>query len=139
MNLKYKNALFNLLQVCDTDDVEIDVADLKLGNRYTFRVAAVNEMGQGPWLEADGDVTAKDPWGNVLLCSFSLQDPISIWSYRNIALTHCSRETRKRVLGKQCRPRSDAAERGVWSGSPLFANRSTIFLSEYLNLIAWHT
>ena len=29
------------------------------------------------------------------------------------ALTHCSRETRKRVIGKQCRPRSDAAERGI--------------------------
>ena len=28
-------------------------------------------------------------------------------------LTHCSRETRKRVNGKQCRPRSDAAECGV--------------------------
>ena len=28
-------------------------------------------------------------------------------------LTHCSRETRKRVIGKQCRPRSDAAECGV--------------------------
>ena len=30
--------------------------------------------------------------------------------------TRCSRETHKRVLGKQCRPRSDAAERGIWSG-----------------------
>ena len=29
------------------------------------------------------------------------------------ALTHCSRDTRKRVLGKHFRPRSDAAERGV--------------------------
>ena len=28
-------------------------------------------------------------------------------------LTHCSWETRKRVLGKQCRPRSDAAECSV--------------------------
>ena len=28
-------------------------------------------------------------------------------------ITHCSRENRKRVIGKQCRPRSDAAERGV--------------------------
>ena len=37
-------------------------------------------------------------------------------------LTHCSRETRKRVIGKQCRPRSDAAECGICSGSPLFAN-----------------
>ena len=25
----------------------------------------------------------------------------------------------KRVIGKQCRPRSNAIERGVWSGSPL--------------------
>ena len=28
-------------------------------------------------------------------------------------LTHCSRETRKREIGLQCRPRSGAAERGV--------------------------
>ena len=27
-------------------------------------------------------------------------------------------------IGKQCRPRSDAAERGVWSGSTLFAHRN---------------
>ena len=43
-------------------------------------------------------------------------------------LTHCSWETRKRVIGKQCRPRSDAAEHGVFSGSPLFANNLAIFL-----------
>ena len=30
-----------------------------------------------------------------------------------IRLTHCSRETPKRVFGKQCRSRSDAAERSV--------------------------
>ena len=30
-----------------------------------------------------------------------------------ISLTHCSREAHKRVIGKQCRPRSDAAERGI--------------------------
>ena len=41
-------------------------------------------------------------------------------------LSNCSRETRKRVIGKQCRPRSDAAERGVESGS-LFANSLAIF------------
>ena len=49
--------------MCDTDDIEIDVADLTQGNRYTFRVAAVNEMGQSDWLEADGEILAKDPWG----------------------------------------------------------------------------
>ena len=27
-------------------------------------------------------------------------------------------------IGKQCRPRSGATERGVWSGSPLFAYRT---------------
>ena len=43
-------------------------------------------------------------------------------------LTHCSLETPKRVFGKQCRPKSDATEHGIWSGSPLFANSATIFL-----------
>ena len=33
--------------------------------------------------------------------------------YLGILLIHCMRETRKSVIGKQCRPRSDAAERGV--------------------------
>ena len=46
----------------------------------------------------------------------------------HLILTHCSLETHKRVTGKQCRPRSDAAECGVWSGSPLFSNSSIIFL-----------
>jgi len=58
--------------VCDTDDIEIDIADLKQGNRYTFRVAAVNEMGQGEWLEADGEVLAKDPWGRFKFWSSNL-------------------------------------------------------------------
>ena len=30
------------------------------------------------------------------------------------ALTHRSWETRKRVIDKQCRPRSDATEHGIW-------------------------
>ena len=32
---------------------------------------------------------------------------------RSFRLTHCSRETHKRVFCKQCRPISDAAERGI--------------------------
>ena len=35
-------------------------------------------------------------------------------------LTHLSLVSHKRDISKQCRPRSDAAERGVWSGSTLF-------------------
>ena len=34
--------------------------------------------------------------------------------------THWRLVTAKRVTGKQCRPISDTAERGIWSGSPLF-------------------
>ena len=49
-------------------------------------------------------------------------------NWKESKLTHFSRETRKRVTGKRCRPRSDAAERGVWSGSSLFANSLAIFL-----------
>ena len=37
------------------------------------------------------------------------------------SLTHISLASYKRNIGKQCRPRSDATERGVWSGSTLFA------------------
>ena len=36
-------------------------------------------------------------------------------------LTHLSLASHKRDIGKQCRPRSDATERGVWSESTLFA------------------
>ena len=35
------------------------------------------------------------------------------------ALTHISLASLLWDLGKQCRPRSDVAERGVWSGSAL--------------------
>ena len=38
-----------------------------------------------------------------------------------ILLTHLSLASHKRDIGKQCRPRSDAAECGIWSGSTLFA------------------
>ena len=39
-----------------------------------------------------------------------------------------SLETPKRVTDKQSRPRSDAAEYGIWWVSPLFPNRFAIFL-----------
>ena len=35
-------------------------------------------------------------------------------------LTQLSLASQKRDIGKQCRPRSDATERGVWSGPTLF-------------------
>ena len=47
---------------------------------------------------------------------------------RKILLTHCSLVNPKRVIGKKYIPRSDAAERGVWSGFLLFANSLAIFL-----------
>ena len=45
---------------------------------------------------------------------------ISFQSFFEI-LTHLSLASYKMDIGKQCRPRSDAAERGVWSGSTLSA------------------
>ena len=36
-------------------------------------------------------------------------------------LDHLRLVSRLKNIGKQCRPRSDAAQRGVWSGSTLFA------------------
>ena len=43
-----------------------------------------------------------------------------------VSLTHLSLEIPKRTACKQCR--SDTAECGIWSGSPLFANRVAIYL-----------
>ena len=45
---------------------------------------------------------------------------------QNAVLTHLSLFSHKWDIGKQCRPRSDAAKRGVWSGSTLFALSSKI-------------
>ena len=43
-----------------------------------------------------------------------------------LILNHFSLETHKRVIGKQCRPRSDATKCNIWSGSPLFENSVAI-------------
>ena len=43
---------------------------------------------------------------DVVLQELSLLVPV-------VTLTHCSREIGKRVIGKQCRPRSDAAKCGI--------------------------
>ena len=51
-----------------------------------------------------------------------------VLTVENTGLSHCSLETPKRVIGKQCRSRSDTVERGIWLGSPLFANSLAVFL-----------
>ena len=43
---------------------------------------------------------------------------------KHFPLTHISLASHFWDIGKQCRPRSDATERGIWSGSSLFANRN---------------
>ena len=66
-----------------------------------------------------------------------LQATLKYWEFRiygTLYLTHCSPETPKRVTDKKWRPKSDAAERGVWSGSPLLAISSTMCFSEYLKM-----
>ena len=49
-----------------------------------------------------------------------------------IILTHISLASHVWDIGKQCRPRSDAAERGVWSGSTLFTHRN--FYQKYIKM-----
>ena len=42
--------------------------------------------------------------------AFHYPEPFIItWSLSRYDLTHCSRDTSKMIIGKQCRPRSDAA------------------------------
>ena len=50
-------------------------------------------------------------------------------------LTHFILETPKRVFGTQCRPRSDATECSIWSGSPLIANNFSVGISKGHRLI----
>ena len=98
------------------------------------------------WLELPMSGTKfhgpKDVWSiEVRLCHFHaviymclpwLQD-LEKWdadrssSLIKCFLTNFSLETPKRVIGKQCRPRSDAPKCGIWSGSPLFANSLASF------------
>ena len=53
---------------------------------------------------------------------------LSIWFHSKFLdiLTHISQASFLWDIGKQGRPRSDAAELGVWSGFSLFAQRSSI-------------
>lgn len=43
----------------DTDELAYTVNKLEKGKKYYIRVAAVNEMGQGPFVALDEPVTAK--------------------------------------------------------------------------------
>ena len=54
----------------------------------------------------------------LLFPSSSFPDNLSIYLFCNPVCAQCHFLD----LGKQCRPRSDAAERSVWSGSTLFAS-----------------
>ena len=49
------------------------------------------------------------------------------------SLTHLNLVSHKRNFSKQYRPRSDAAERGVWSGSTLFALNTEIYIKHSNN------
>ena len=55
----------------------------------------------------------------VIVCMIEKEHPETL----KIDLSHISLAFLLWNIGKQCRSRSDAAERGVWSGSLLFANR----------------
>ena len=53
-----------------------------------------------------------------------VSSPVNLKIKTNVALPKIFGQT---VYGKQCRPRSDAAERGVRSGSILFATHPSVF------------
>ena len=53
--------------------------------------------------------------------------------FHKIWLTHFSQETAKRETGELCRPRSDAAECGIWSGSVLCALNTGIPIKHSYN------
>ena len=60
-------------------------------------------------------------WVPLLLKIIKLQLKFIFQTMDFCLLIHFSLGTPKIVTGKQCRPRSDVAECGIWSGSTLFA------------------
>ena len=62
-------------------------------------------------------------------CLNIVMEVLTIWTSSSIAVPrNCW------MSSKHCRPWPDAAERGVWSGSTMFAQA---YLSQYLGLIQW--
>ena len=57
----------------------------------------------------------------IYACGSSSTSWLFLFRVYNTALTHISLASFICDIGKQCRPRSDATERGVWLGSTLFA------------------
>mgnify|MGYP001595909996 CR=1 FL=1 len=55
-------------------DTEIDVQGLFENKEYEFRVAAVNENGEGDFLQGDNSIIAKLPFGKdiVQLLNFKI-------------------------------------------------------------------
>ena len=59
-------------------------------------------------------------WWHIGRTSFKLEEKPQVIPWR-LSLTHLCLASHIWYISKQCRPRSDAAERGVWSVSILFA------------------
>ena len=65
------------------------------------------------------------PVGSLVKCCKTLDQVCKQgWPPETSGLTHLCLASHKLDLDKRCRPRSDAAERGVWLGSTLFAYRN---------------
>ena len=71
------------------------------------------------------NITRASIW--LVLCSYWQLEMLSVCPDQGKAwmiifhLNQFSQETSKRVIGKQCRPRSDAAKCSTWSGFAVFA------------------
>ena len=70
-------------------------------------------------------------------CTLKRRGHLTSWeiplSTRTSMLTHLYLVSHKRDIGKQCRSRSDAAERGVWLESTLFALNTRVSLKPDTN------
>ena len=126
--------------------------DLRLFGFVCFLFLLVSELGCGLlfWHSLDFSLTFFHVWRLFLHCLFlisvfgasgglcfvSLAFPGYLHLYfasfleRYILLTDLCLASYKWDFGKQWRPRSDAAERGVWSGSTLFSLSTGIYVQQ---------
>lgn len=66
----------------DREKPEFEVTGLTPGAEYKFRVTAVNDEGDSEPLVTERGTIAKNPFGNILLCSFIFLEYLTI-------LLHC--------------------------------------------------
>ena len=126
-NLSRDTVFFSFLQNCIImGPLKVNISltgSVHLGRLITWRffeILATHRVPCEDW-SVCGCAGWSLCWVHLQSCKKRLSWFISDLVVSTVGLTHINLENPKRVIGKQCRSRSDAAECGLWSGFTVFA------------------